>query len=410
MSITFAALKNKHYRWLLGGNVAQFFAIAARMMLCNLLAWQITGEEVSLAFVNLFLAVPMFCGALIAGTWVDRYERRRLITRGLVVIVVSELSVVLALLSGNLTFPHLLLVTFIGGCAHPFIHPASIAMMYGLLGRETMANGVALLSSGMNLSRILGPSVTGAVLALFNPTVAYGMVAVLFAFAFMCQWRLPDNFPPTISNKSVGAEIKNGLRYLIQDRRIALCLLFSLPPLMLLMSVMYMLVLFANTVWEVGDPGLGMLLTAMGLGAFFGALTVARFGNSISRSRLMFGGTILSVLLFAGFSQSPNFIVALLLLASANMCAAMALVTNQVIIQLLAKDEARGRVSAYILMSYSLAPLAMFPLSLLSDAIGVDKAVAVAAVIALVFVIAIIASAPILRGIDQQLKLGKTPT
>jgi len=400
MSITFAALSNKHYRWLLCGNIAQFFAIAARMMLCNLLAWQLTGEEISLAFINLSLAIPMFSGALIAGAMVDRFERRRLITSGLLVIIASELSVVVALITHQLTFTHLLVVTFIGGCAHPFIHPASIAMIYSLLGRETMANGVALLSSGMNLSRILGPSVTGAVLAFLNESVAYGMVAALFITAFFCQWRLPDNQPPHVSNKSIAVEIKNGFRYLMEDKRIGLCLLFSLPPLMLLMSVQYMLVLFANTIWHVGDAGLGILLTAMGVGAFLGALLVARFGSSVNRIVTMFTSAVLTALLFAAFSQSPYFMLGLILLACANMSAAMCLVTNQVVIQLLAKDDARGRVSAYILMSYSLAPLAMFPLSILTDKIGVDNAITCAAVLVVVVALLFSLGSKTLRNVD----------
>lgn len=408
MSITFAALANNHYRWLLCGNVAQFFAVAARMMLCNLLAWQLTGKEVSLAYINLSLAIPMFIGALIAGAIVDQFERRRLILIGLSIIIVSEASVAFALVVGKLTFLHLLVVTFVGGCAHPFIHPASIAMMYSILGREHMANGVALLSSGMNLSRILGPAVTGAVLAWFNPALAYSMVALLFSLSFICQWNLPINNPVERTVKSLGSEIKQGVRYLFEDKALGLTLLFSLPPLMLLMSVQYMLVLFANNVWGVGDAGLGILLTSMGFGAFVGAIAVARFGSSISRFKLMLVAGMLASGLFLIFSQTPKFYFGALFLMLANMSSAICLVTNQVVVQLLAKEEARGRVSGYILMSYSLAPLVMFPLSMLADRLGVDTAVFIAACVVIVLLLIIVFSSRSLRAIDDLLNQGKT--
>lgn len=399
MSITFAAMDNRHYRWLLGGNVAQFFAIAARMMVCNLLAWELTGKETALALINLSLAIPMFTGALVAGAYVDRLERKRLITTGLAIIVLSEISIVAALGFDQLLFPHLLLVTFISGCVHPFVHPASIAMMYNFLGQERMANGVALLSSGMNLSRILGPAVTGAVLAVFNTTIAYGMVALLFFVALFCQWQLPRNQPEADARTSVTGEIRNGLRYLFRDPHIGLCLLFSLPPLMLLMSTQYMLVIFANEVWQTGEAGLGILLTSMGAGAFLGALLVARFGSG-GKLAFMVIGALLEAVFLIGFSQSVFFWWAVPCLMAANLCAAVSLVTNQVVIQLLAKDEVRGRVSGYILMTYSLAPLALFPISLLAGATGVGHAVSMAAVVVMVVVLMIMAASRRLRSVD----------
>ncbi len=404
MTNTFAALQNSNYRWLLSGNIAQFFAIAARMMLCNLLAWEITQQEISLALINLALAIPMFIGALVAGALVDRFERRRLIILGLLVIVISELSIVIALFSSSLSFYHLLVVTFMGGCAHPFIHPASTAMMYSLLGPKVMANGVALLSSGMNLSRILGPAITGGVLAAFNASYAYSLVAALFFLALVCQWRLPDDKPESKDAQPLWRDIKNGFLYLLHDRSIGICLLFSLPPLMLLMTTQYVLVLFANTVWQTGDWGLGMLLTAMGLGAFLGALAVARFGSHFGRMPLMVGAAVVSTLFFIAFSQTGSFYWALGFLLSANFCAAMTLVTNQIIVQLLADDGARGRVSGYILMSYSLAPLAMFPISLMADRVGVDNAVTIAAVVVLCLIVVFFLSSKVLKGIDEQLR------
>lgn len=404
MSTTFAALANQQYRWLLSANVAQFFAISARMMMCNLLAWQLTGEEISLAFINVSLAIPMFIGALIAGAFVDRFERRRLISLGLLVVLIGEASILLALLFDQLTFIQLLLVTFITGCAHPFIYPASVAMMYQILGRDLVANGVALLSSGMNLSRILGPSITGVLLAWLSASVAYGMVAALFVLALLCHCQLEKDQPPGAELSGVFSEIRSGLRYLIDDRSIALCLLFSMPPLMLLMSVQYMLVIFANEVWQVGEAGLGVLLTAMGLGSFLGALAVARIGASMSRLKLMLVFALVSALCFALFSQSPWFIPALALLVCANASAAISLVTNQVIVQLLVKDHARGRVSGYILMTYSLAPLALFPISMLADAVGVNNAVSSAALVVILAVILLVLVSKKLRGIDDVLR------
>jgi len=69
----------------------------------------------------------------------------------------------------------------------------------------------------------------------------------------------------------------------------------------------------------------------------------------------------------------------------------------------LAKDEARGRVSGYILMSYSLAPLVMFPLSLVAEKYGVDNAITGAAVVVIALVVLFAITSKSLRNIDKHL-------
>jgi len=279
MSVTFAALNNQRFRWLFCGNAAMFFAIASRMMLTTLLAWQLTGEETSLALVNLALAIPMFTGALIGGAVVDRLERRRLILAGLTLLVLAEGSVLFALWQNALTFQHLLLVTFFCGSAHPFIVPATTTVMYNLLGRESMANGVALMSSAMNLSRVLGPALIGIVIATRNVAEAFTIVVGLNLIALFCQWHIPTCRPVVTQQKSLGGDIVQGLRYLFAERALILCLVFGLLPVMLVMSTQYMLVVFVDQVWQVGEQGLGLLYSAMGLGGFAGAMAIAKWSG-----------------------------------------------------------------------------------------------------------------------------------
>ena len=47
------------FRWLFMGNVAFFFAMQGQMLTRTLLAWELTGEATSLAYINLVVAVPM---------------------------------------------------------------------------------------------------------------------------------------------------------------------------------------------------------------------------------------------------------------------------------------------------------------------------------------------------------------
>lgn len=405
-SNTFIALGNPYYRWLFAGNLAMFFSIASRMMLTNLLAWNITGDEAALAWINIALAIPMFTGAFFAGAIVDRVERRKLILFGLSVVILGESSVLFALLFFELSYVHLLLATFLGGCAHPFVMPASTTVMFSLLGKTQMANGVALMSGAMNLSRVLGPAITGILAAMAGADLAFAIVVLLSVIAFACQWQLPQSFPQQQSNNaekfpSIWADIAFGFRYLFQSKAILLCLLYGLIPILLAMSIQYYLVLLADEVWQVGAQGLGIFLAAMGVGGIIGSLIVARLGDRFTRASMMIFSSCACAILFAGFGASSLFYVAVILLASANLFAMITQVVNQVTIQLLVDEKVRGRISGYMLMSFSLGPFAVLPLAYAIQALGPALAIMSAAALAAMCSLLFYGLSKTVRRVDQ---------
>ncbi|MGI1677386.1 MAG: MFS transporter [Cellvibrionaceae bacterium] len=400
-STTFVALTNSNYRWLFAGNLAMFFSIASRMMLTNLLAWDLTKDETSLAFINFALAIPMFIGALIAGAIVDRLERRKLILFGLIIVLIGESSVLIALLFNHLTYTHLLIATFLGGSAHPFVMPASTTVMFGLLGKSQMANGVALMSGAMNLSRILGPVITGIVAAFAGADIAFAIVVSLSFIALCCQWQLPQSFPVLGKAVSITEDILIGFRYLFQSRTILLCLLYGLIPILLAMSVQYFLVVLADKIWMAGANGLGILLAAMGTGGIVGSLIVARVGERYSRSKMMLISSVCCAFFFGLFGASDSFWLAVVLLGVANMFTIISQVVNQVSIQLLVDENVRGRVSGYVLMSFSLGPFAVIPLAYFIQLIGPKLAIISAASLTIVLSIIFYWASSKIRNIDH---------
>lgn len=380
-----------------------FFAISARMMITTLLAWELTEKESALAFVNLALAIPMFIGAFVGGAIVDRLERRQLILLGLICVLTAELSVLVALIFDVLTFPHLLLASFMAGSAHPFIVPATTTVMYQLLGQKTMANGVGLMSSAMNLSRVLGPALVGILVATRSIAEAFTLVVCLNLVALFCQFQLPTSKPKLIEHKSLTADIRQGLGYLVNDRALLLCLLFGLLPIMLAMSTQYMLVIFSDQVWNKGAAGLGVLFSAMGFGGLVGAVIIAKLGNRVRQSIMVVSAGVCAIF-FMLFSMSPIFVVAVLFLGIANCFASISQVSNQVVIQLLADESARGRISGFIILSFSLGPLVLFPVSFFVDRFGPVVAMASWSGVVALLVLVFYFSSSTLKSLDSRLK------
>jgi MFS family permease len=116
------------FRWLFFGNVAFFFAMQGQMLTRTLLAWELTGEATSLAYINLVVAVPLIFASVLGGAITDRVERRQLVIVGQTLITANEIFILTLLLLGKLEFWHMLCTAFVAGCAFPFIMPARMAI------------------------------------------------------------------------------------------------------------------------------------------------------------------------------------------------------------------------------------------------------------------------------------------
>ena len=92
-----------------------------QMLTRSLLAWELTGEAMALAYINLIIAIPMIFASLIGGAVTDRVERRKLLIFGQSLIIANELFLLTLLLLGRLEFWHMLCTAFVAGCAFPFI-------------------------------------------------------------------------------------------------------------------------------------------------------------------------------------------------------------------------------------------------------------------------------------------------
>ena len=75
-----------------------------QMLTRTILAWDLTGQATSLAYINLVVAIPMIFASLIGGAITDRVERRQLVIIGQCLITLNDIMILLLLLSDQLQF------------------------------------------------------------------------------------------------------------------------------------------------------------------------------------------------------------------------------------------------------------------------------------------------------------------
>lgn len=400
---SFLAFECVPFRWLAASHLSFFLAMQGQLLVRSLLAWELTGSELALAWVNLAIAVPMVFGAFIGGAVIDRVERRRLVMLSQLLILANEVLVLLLLAAGRLAFGHLLATSFVLGLMFPFVMPTRMAMVYALVGRARLGNAMALQAGAMNVARVLGPAMTGILIPLIGLQGAYVTAISLYLISTAAMLMVPASHPEARERQGLLKEVGYSFTYVARHRSILLCLVFGLFPMLLAMPIFSLLVVFADEVWQAGESGLGMLMATLGGGGILGALWVARLGDNIRRSRFMMLASLAFGAVLAAFSLSPWFGLALALLLVANVFANISQTLNNTIIQLLAHDEVRGRMSSLVLISFGLTPLGVLPIAWFSELYGVAVTVFSACLLLCLIVLGFIFFSPTLRGLDAEL-------
>ena len=369
------------FRLFIASNAAFFLAMQGQVLTRTFLAWELTHDEMSLAYINIAFAVPMLLFSLIGGVLGDRFDRQKIIVIGQLFVVANESWVLMLLFTDSLAFWHLLIAGVLGGTIVPLIMPARSALVYNLVGEKKLGSAMALSSGVVNLSRVLGPAMMGVAISFFSIKGAY--IISIFLFTLALFFMAGIHYQPikkNVSNGNIRQEIMLGIRYISGYPPLLVCVSFGLLPMLLALPVQNLMVVFADLVWSVGERGLGLLMGVSGLGGVLGSFWVASRGERTDRTQLMLISTASFGLLLIVFALSKNFYLALIPLFLANAAASASQTLNNTMAQILVTDEQRGRVSAFMLMAFGLTPLGVLPMAYLAQLIGIQSSTVVASV------------------------------
>ncbi|MBT8140356.1 MAG: MFS transporter [Gammaproteobacteria bacterium] len=407
-SSTFAALQNIEFRWLVISNAAFFLVMHGQTLTRSFLAWDMTGNEMSLAAINAAYAVPMIFFSLIGGALTDRIERRQLIQWGQLIVLASESCILVLLATQQLEFWHLIIAGIVGGVVIPVIMPARTAVVFDIVGQKRLGAAMGLSMAVVNISRVIGPMLMGWAISVYAATGAYIVATLLLFAAFLAMLKLSPKPVARMANSesrlSLYADVVAGLRYIGGQREIIVCLLFGFLPMLLAIPFQNVLILFADNVWAVGETGLGVLMAVSGLGGVLGSFWIAARGENVNRSKLMVANGIGSTLFLVAFSITGNFYLALVPLLLANLCASAAQTLNNTTMQLLVDNNQRGRVSALMMMAFGFTPLGVVPLAWMAQYIGIAATTAVAGATLALIIVTFYLTSVTLRTLDDKVR------
>ncbi len=285
------------------------------------LVWQLTHSAFLLGVVGFFDSFPRLLLGAFGGVIADRMDRRRLVivTQAL---AMTQAFVYWAMVYFNLIlFWHIILLALVLGLVNTINQTARQSLVNGLVPKEDLLNAIALHSSVFNLSRILGPSLGGVLIALVGIAGCFfvnglSFIAIILSLFFM------DLPPWEATNKKEGlwSEIREGYQYVKGSRRILSVLSLSYVVSLLGAPYSRFLPVFASNILHVGPTGYGLLMAAPGIGAITSSLCLASLGD-VRPGILLISSFVLGFSVFLGlFAFSHSFIFSLGLLVLVGAC------------------------------------------------------------------------------------------
>jgi MFS family permease len=359
------------------GNIGTFMRDVASSWLVT----ELTGSPAAIAMIQVAGTLPVFLLAIPAGVLSDIVDRRKLLLGVQVMLATVSLTLMLFVLTKQLTVGILVGLTFVGGVGAALTGPAWQSIVPGLVPRADLRNAVALNSLGVNISRSIGPAVGGALLASFGAAATYAADVTSYAFviAALLWWR-PQRVDDQVLSEQFGGAFRAGLRYARASRDLRRVLFRAICFFLCASAIWALLPLIARGLLK-GGPGLyGIMLGAVGAGAIGGATVLPVLRERLSSDRLVLAASLVTALCTAVLYLAPPQWLALVLLLVLGGAWIAALTTFNGLTQAILPNWVRGRGLAIYLTAFNGA-LALGSLfwGLVAEALGIPVTLLVAA-------------------------------
>jgi len=378
ISHAWRALRHRNFKLFFAGQGISLIGTWMTRLATTWLVYRLTHSALLLGIVTFAGQIVSFALGPVAGVWVERLNRRKLLVWTQAVASAQSLAMAALTLAHVINLWEIVALAAVQGLVNAFDMPARQSFLVQMVDeRNDLSNAIAINSSMVNATRLIGPAIAGLVIGAFGEGWCFLIDGVSY-FAVIASLLMMRITPLEIrrSTTSMFEQMREGWDYVRTFRPIRTILL--LVSLLCLMGYPFAVLLpvFVGEVLHGNAATLGWLTGASGIGALVSGLSLAVRKSVVGLTRMlqisaaMLGGALIL------FGMSRTLWVAMALMGFVGFGLMQSAAVSNTVIQSLVPEDKRARVMSYYTMAFfGAAPFGSLLTGVLAHRIGAPHTV-----------------------------------
>jgi len=382
LSKTGSSLRYRNFRLLFIGTVFSHTGDFMQAMAQAWLVWTMTNSPFLLGLLGFCQAVPRLLLGAIGGALVDRLDRRRLLLLTQNLAMVQAFAFWALVYFDLIRFWHIVVLVLFIGTVNTLNQTARQSLINTLVPRAELMNAIALNSSIVSLSKVIGPSLGGVLISVIGVAGcllvnAASFLAIILSLVMMDLplWQREEK------EENFWQEVIEGYHYVKTNHQVFSVL--SLAYIVALIGSPYtrFLPVFATDIFHAGPSGFGLLLAAPGVGAVGSGLWLASMGNIRRRRNFVFLSVLAFSLFLMLFSFSRSMLLSLLCLVMVGASHIAFRAVANTTIQMETPPHLLGRILSLFFMDKGLWSFGTLFIGSVASLLGTPRATALSGLI-----------------------------
>ena len=371
------SFRHRNYRILFPANTVSNIGSWAQRIAQDWLVLELTNNNGTyLGLVTAVQFAPVLLFSLHGGAMADRIDKRKVLIATNVIGGAASIGLGLLVISDVVQLWHVFVLAGVLGISTAIDAPVRQAFTSELVGHDDLPNAVSLNSANFNGGRLIGPAVSGLLIAAFGTGPSFLINGASYFFVILALLRIDaKRLFHQNQEKSLG-NIREGIAYAKArpDIYVVMIMVFALATFGLNFQIFN--ALMATQEFGLGPASFGLMGTFIAIGSLTGAIGSARLERFRTTRFVILGGMLFSISIMV-LSVLPNYITYIAWLPICGVTALVTLVSANSIVQTSTDQVIRGRVMGlYLLIFMGGTPFGSPLIGLATDYIGIRPTIA----------------------------------
>ncbi|TSJ43421.1 MFS transporter [Mucilaginibacter corticis] len=370
---TFRAFKSRNYRLYFTGQSVSLIGTWMQKTAVSWVIYTLTHSTFMLGVTLFASQFPSFLFSLMGGVVSDRYNRYKVLLMTQIASMIQAVLLATLILLKHYEVWEILTLSVMLGIINAFDVPARQSLVYEMVeDKSDLPNALALNSSMVNLSRLIGPAIAGLVLEGLGDGACFigNAISFIAVIGSLLMMRLPK-YVDKPHPKNVFGELREGFAYIKRTPSIMFVLIMLALISLMVLPFSTLIPYYARDVFKGTATTFGIIDSFIGLGAFSGAIFLASQKTGANLKKILFINTLVFGTGLVLFSHEHNYALALLFVTIAGFGMMSQITVSNTLIQTTVAADMRGRViSFYAMAFFGMQPLGGLLVGAISKWVG----------------------------------------